>query len=72
MAIIIMSKQDDGSWVPATDLAERILEATPDTTIRMVKGNVSGVEVDDAAAVRYLATLYTAKGNARAKGGSDG
>lgn len=71
MAIIIKSQQDDGSWVPATELTERILEAAPEATVRMVKGNVSGVEVDDGAAVKYLMTLYTAKGNAR-KGGTDG
>jgi hypothetical protein len=71
MAIIIESKQDDGSWVSITDLTERILEAAPEATVRIVKGNVSGVEVDDSSAVKYLMTLYTAKGNAR-KGGSDG
>lgn len=70
--VIIESRQDDGTHVPPTELAERILEAAPDTVVRMVKGNVSGVEVDDSAAVKYLMTLYTAKGNARTKGGSDG
>lgn len=70
MAIIIQSKQDDGSWVSITDLTERVLEAAPEATVRMVKGAVSGVEVDDSAAVKYLMTLYTAKGNAR--GGSNG
>lgn len=69
--VIIESKQDDGTWVSATDLTERILDAAPEATVRLVKGNVSGVEVDDASAVKYLMTLYTAKGTAR-KGGSDG
>lgn len=70
--IIIESKQDDGTWVSITDLTERVLEAAPEATVRMVKGSVSGVEVDDSSAVKYLMTLYTTKGNARAKGGSDG
>lgn len=71
MAIIIRTNQDDGSFVSITDLTERVLEAAPEATMRLVKGNVSGVEVDDASAVKYLMTLYTTKGNAR-KGGSDG
>lgn len=72
MAIIIESKQDDGSWVPAVDLAERIRDIDPDTTIRIVKGNVSGIEVSDGVAVRYLMTRYTAKGNARKGSDSNG
>jgi hypothetical protein len=71
VAIIIESKQDDGSWVSITDLTERVLEAAPEATVRKVKGTVSGVEVNDGAAVKYLMTRYTAKGNAR-KGGYDG
>jgi hypothetical protein len=71
MAIIIESKQDDGTWVSITDLTERVLEVAPEAVMRIVKGNVSGVEVDDASAVKYLMTLYTAKGN-RKGGGSNG
>lgn len=72
MAVIIESRQDNGTWVPATDLADRIRDIDPDTTIRLVKGNVSGVEVSDGIAVRYLMTLYTAKGNARKGSDSNG
>lgn len=70
MAIIIRTNQDDGTYVSITDLTERVLDAAPEATVRIVKGNVSGVEVDDASAVKYLMTLYTAKGNR--KGGGNG
>lgn len=73
MAVIIMSTQDDGTWVNATALADAVLEAAPDTVVRMVKGTVAGVQVSDAAAVKYLMTRYTTKGNARTqRSGSDG
>lgn len=72
MAVIIESKQDNGSWVPATELAERVRGIDPDATIRLVKGSVSGIEVTDGAAVRYLMTRYTAKGNARKGSDSNG
>lgn len=72
MAVIILSRQDDGKYTGYTTLVEKILEAAPEAVVRRVKGNVDGAEVDDASAVRYLMTRYTPKGNARKTGESDG
>lgn len=65
MSIVILSDRDDGEHIGAAELAERVLEVAPEATVRMVKGSMRGVEVDDEAAVRYLMTIYTAAGNKR-------
>lgn len=66
MSIIILSRDDDGNKraAPAV-LAEEILEDSPDATVRIVKGPITGVEVSDRAAVRWLMRTYTASGNLR-------
>lgn len=69
MSIVILTHRDDGDRISSTvELAERVLEACPDATVRMVKGSLQGVEVSDRAAVKYLMTTYTASGNKRKKG----
>lgn len=65
MSIVILSDRDDGEHIGAAELAERVLEVAPEATVRLVKGSMSGVQVDDAAAVRYLMGIYTASGNKR-------
>ncbi len=66
MAVIITSRDGEGGRRQAPHvLAEEILEDSPDETVRIVKGPISGVEVSDAAAVRWLMCTYTTSGNKR-------
>lgn len=66
MSIVILSRDDDGNARSAPHvLAEEILEDSPGETVRLVKGPLSGVEVSDEAAVRWLMRSYTASGKPR-------
>lgn len=66
MSIIILSRDDEGGHRGAPhELADEILEDSPDEVVRIVKGPISGVKVSDAAAVRWLMRTYTANGNLR-------
>lgn len=65
MGVIITPVRDDGGHVPTTELIDQVLTVAPDAVCRLVKGPIQGVEVDDAAAVRYLMTMYTASGRKR-------
>lgn len=64
--IIISTRGDDGTMrASAAELAEQVREDSPDAQITVLKGPISGIQVDDATAVRWLMRTYTAAGKRR-------
>lgn len=64
--IIISSKGPGGKWrASPAELCEQVLEVQPDAVCRIIKGPISGIEVDEAAAVKWLMRTYTATGKRR-------
>jgi hypothetical protein len=64
--IIISTRDDDGVMrASSAELAEQVREDTPDAKITVLKGPISGIQVDDVAAVRWLMRSYTAAGKPR-------
>jgi hypothetical protein len=64
--IIISTNDDDGNRrASPAELTEQVREGTPDAKVTVLKGPISGIQVDDVAAVRWLMRTYTAAGKRR-------
>jgi hypothetical protein len=64
--MIISTRGDDGTpRASSAELAEQVREDSPDAKITVLKGPISGLQVDDATAVRWLMRRYTVAGNRR-------
>lgn len=64
--MIISTRDDDGNQrASSAELAEQVREDSPDAKITVLKGPISGLQVDDASAVRWLMRRYTVAGNRR-------